>query len=85
MVAAVGTTSGVLVALSLPPFGLWVLAPVGFAGLAVVLAQPAVGLRARRRALAGGAFGLGQYTIGLWWVTEFHWAGYARPSRTRAT
>jgi apolipoprotein N-acyltransferase len=76
MVAAVGTTSGVLVALSLPPFGLWVLAPVGFAGLAVVLAQPAVGLRARRRALAGGAFGLGQYTIGLWWVTEFHWAGY---------
>ena len=63
-------------ALSLPPFGFWVLAPVGFAGLALALAHPAVGRWLRRRVLVGGAFGLGQYAIGLWWVTEFHWAGY---------
>jgi apolipoprotein N-acyltransferase len=68
---------GALVALSLPPFGFWILAPAGFGGLATLLGRPAVAPSPGRRALAGAGLALGQYAIGLWWVTEFHWAGYA--------
>ncbi len=64
--------SGVAIALSLPPFGWWPLAVMGLGALAAVLYQrpPA------RRATLGAAVGLGQYAIGLWWVTEFNVGGY---------
>jgi apolipoprotein N-acyltransferase len=58
---------GLLVALSLPPWGWWPLAVVGIALLAHVVA----GLALRRRLLVGLAFGLGQFIPGLWWMFEF--------------
>jgi apolipoprotein N-acyltransferase len=62
----------VAIALSLPPFGWWPLGVVGLAALATVLHR-----RPRRhRAALGAALGLGQYAIGLWWVTEFNVGGY---------
>src|SRR5713101_7823115 len=76
-IVAPAIASGVMVALSLPPFGFWPLAPLGFACLARALSVPSVAGRAGRRAATGAVFGLGQYAIGLWWVTEFHWAGFA--------
>ena len=68
--AAVGC--GVLVALSVPPFGFWPLAWLGVAGVALLL--PGAPLPARLR--LGAGFGLGQYVIGLWWVHEFSVPGY---------
>ena len=62
-----GAACGVLIALSLPPFGWWPLGWLGFAGIAYLL--PARRWSARL-ALGLGA-GLGQYVIGLWWVQEF--------------
>jgi apolipoprotein N-acyltransferase len=72
--AAVGAAAaaGLAVALSLPPFGWWPLAIVGVAALAALLP----GRTAGRRAVLGAAFGLGQFAIGLWWVTEFNVGGY---------
>src|SRR5207248_5339314 len=64
--------AGVLLALSLPPFGWWPLAWVGFA----VLTWRLMGLGWRSRLLAGAMAGLGQFGIGLWWVNEFHSVGY---------
>jgi apolipoprotein N-acyltransferase len=64
--------AGAAVALSLPPFGWWPLGVVGLAGLAALLEHRP----ARSRAVMGGATGLSQYAIGLWWVTEFNAAGY---------
>jgi apolipoprotein N-acyltransferase len=65
--------AGVVIAMSLPPFGWWPLGIVGFAGFALLLQGVA---SARRRAAIGAGVGLGQYVIGLWWVTEFNVAGY---------
>lgn len=62
-----GVVCGVLVALSVPPFGWWPLALLGFAGIAYLLRGRTWG---RRLALGFGA-GLGQYVIGLLWVSEF--------------
>ena len=62
-----GAACGVLIALSVPPFGWWPLGWLGFAGIAYLL--PARRWSARL-ALGLGA-GLGQYVIGLWWVQEF--------------
>jgi len=62
-----GITCGVLIALSVPPFGFWPLAWLGFAGLALVLP----GRSARDRFAVGLGAGLGQYGIGLAWVSEF--------------
>lgn len=67
-----GTVAGVLVALSVPPFGWW---PLGWAGLAV-LAGTLPGRRARSRLAMGAAFGLADYIIGLLWVQEFSVPGY---------
>jgi apolipoprotein N-acyltransferase len=64
--------AGVAVALSLPPFGWWPLAIVGLAVVASILYRR----RAAERALVAGAFGCGQYVIGLWWVIEFNAAGF---------
>ena len=62
-----GMLCGVLVALSIPPFGFWPLAWLGFAGLAFLLP----GRSLSERALLGLGAGLGQYAIGLAWVSEF--------------
>ena len=62
-----GAACGVLIALSLPPFGWWPLGWLGFAGVAYLLP----GLRWASRLALGFGAGLGQYVIGLWWVQEF--------------
>ncbi len=64
--------AGVAIALSLPPFGWW---PLGIAGLAA-FATLLFGRPARRRVLLGAALGVGQYGIGLWWVTQLNADGY---------
>jgi apolipoprotein N-acyltransferase len=69
---AVGVVTGVLVALSLPPFGWWPLAWIGLAGLAA--AMP--GRPWRERLALGAGFGVGNYVIGLWWVQEFSEPGF---------
>ncbi|HEX2039712.1 MAG TPA: apolipoprotein N-acyltransferase [Acidimicrobiales bacterium] len=60
--------AGVLVALSLPPWGWWPLALLGLAALTWATEDVA----ARQRWWAGVAFGLGMFVPGLWWMTEFH-------------
>ena len=64
---ASGAVCGVMIALSVPPFGFWPLAWVGFAGAVFLLP----GASAGRRAMLGASLGLGQYVIGLEWVSEF--------------
>ena len=71
--AVLPAAGGVLVASSLPPWGWWPLAWVGYALLAWRLA----GSGWRRRAVAGAAFGLGMFLPGLWWVGEFNVLGAA--------
>jgi apolipoprotein N-acyltransferase len=68
-----GSTAGVLVALSIPPFGWWPLAWLGLALLAAVL--PGCGWRVRLA--VGAGFGVADYVIGLMWVQEFSGPGYA--------
>ena len=63
---------GIAIALSLPPFGWWPLAVIGLAAVAACLRRQPW----RRRAAMGAALGLGQFAIGLWWVTEFSGPGY---------
>ncbi len=63
--------AGVALALSLPPWGLWVLA-FPAAGLMWWRLE---GLRMRGRFLAGWAMGLGMFVPGLWWVTTFNTYG----------
>ena len=63
---------GVLVALSLPPFGLWPLAFLGVALLAWALRDRSVG----GRAAAGFLAGVGQFAIGLAWADKFTFLGY---------
>jgi len=62
---AAAVVSGALVALALPPYDAWPLAPVGVAGL-VLLCR---GQRARRAALLGFAHGLGTFVPVLSWLT----------------
>ncbi len=70
--AGIGALSGLLIALSLPPFGFW---PLGVLGLAV-LAAGLDGRPVRTRAALGAGAGLGQYLVGLWWVRDFNVAGF---------
>jgi len=63
--------AGVGLALSLPPWGFWVLA-FPAAGL---LWWRLGGLRLRARMLAGWATGLGLFIPGLWWATTFNTYG----------
>jgi apolipoprotein N-acyltransferase len=70
--AAVPFAGGVLGALSLPPWGWWPLAVVGLAMFAWSLSWES----SASRALSGAAFGAGLFSIGLFWVTEFHAVGY---------
>lgn len=65
--AGIAALAGVLVALSLPPFRFWWLAPVGYAGLTYVLRERTT----RNRFVLAGLFFLSFFTIGLAWVVEF--------------
>jgi apolipoprotein N-acyltransferase len=64
---AIGLVCGFLLALSVPPFGFWPLAWLGFAALAVCLPSRSL----PEKALLGLGAGLGQYVLGLAWVSEF--------------
>ena len=63
--------AGVGLALSLPPWGFWVLAFPS----AALLWWRLGGLRPRARLLAGWAMGLGLFVPGLWWATTFNTYG----------
>lgn len=63
--------AGLALALSLPPWGLWILA-FPAAGL---MWWRLGGLGVRGRLLAGWAMGLGMFVPGLWWVTTFNTYG----------
>jgi apolipoprotein N-acyltransferase len=65
--------SGVLLALSLPPWDWW---PLGLAGAALLYWRLA-GQRARTRLWAGWLAGLGCYGPGLMWARSFNWYGAA--------
>ena len=73
LVRAVGPplVSGAVMALSLPPFGFWILAFPAAAFLWWELGR----LGPYRRLLAGWLFGLGLYCVGLWWVIDFSVSG----------
>jgi apolipoprotein N-acyltransferase len=63
--------AGVLLALSLPPWGWW---PLGLAGAALLYWRLA-GLRLRSRLWGGWLAGLGCYGPGLMWARAFNWYG----------
>jgi apolipoprotein N-acyltransferase len=63
--------AGVLLALSLPPFGVW---PSAFVG-AALLYWRLRGLRLAARILSGWAAGIGCFGIGLSWAVSFNWYG----------
>jgi apolipoprotein N-acyltransferase len=63
--------AGVLLALSLPPFGLW---PSAFIG-AALLYWRIRGLGLGARVLAGWVAGIGCFAIGLFWAENFTWYG----------
>ncbi|HEX9549029.1 MAG TPA: apolipoprotein N-acyltransferase, partial [Acidimicrobiales bacterium] len=69
---AAAVAAGLLIALSLPPFGFWPLGVLGLASFALLLR----GQSPRMRAASGAGLGVGQYLVGLWWVTGFNVAGY---------
>ncbi|HEX6477052.1 MAG TPA: apolipoprotein N-acyltransferase [Acidimicrobiales bacterium] len=72
-VAAVGLAAGLITAFSLPPWGLWILAPVGLA----ILYRLLEGRRAPSRALAGFTAGIGLFSISLFFTTAFNAGGWA--------
>ncbi len=59
--------AGIALAFSLPPWGWWPLAFLGFAGLYRVIEEEAW----RRRLLFGWIAGVGHFGISLYWMTEF--------------
>ena len=64
--------AGLLVALTVPPWGFW---PLAFQGIGL-LACALDGQRARRRALLGLGFGVGLFGPTLFWISEFHVVGF---------
>jgi apolipoprotein N-acyltransferase len=70
-VAATSVVAGVLLALSLPPWGWW---PLGLAGAALLYWRLA-GLSLRTRIWSGWLAGLGCDAIGLAWARAFNWYG----------
>jgi apolipoprotein N-acyltransferase len=72
MGAAAAMAGGFLVAMALPPWGFWPLAPIGIAILALLLDVPA-----RQRALRGAAFGASLFAIGCFWMFQLTAPGYA--------
>ncbi|HXR54656.1 MAG TPA: apolipoprotein N-acyltransferase [Acidimicrobiales bacterium] len=63
--------AGVLLALSLPPFGAW---PSAFVGAALLYWRLGA-LRLSTRLLAGWVAGIGCFGIGLFWAQSFNWYG----------
>ena len=78
-VAVPSVLAGVLLALSLPPWGWW---PLGLVGAALLYWRLA-GLRLRTRVWSGWLAGLGCYAIGLVWARAFNWYGAAGAHRDR--
>jgi apolipoprotein N-acyltransferase len=72
-VAVPSLVAGLGFALSLPPWGFWVLAFPA----AALLWWRLEGLRLRARALAGWMVGVGMFVPGLWWATSFNTYGGA--------
>ena len=70
-VAVPSLAAGVLLALSLPPWGWW---PLGLVGAGLLYWRLA-GLRVRARVWSGWLAGLGCYAIGLFWARSFNWYG----------
>jgi apolipoprotein N-acyltransferase len=70
-VAVSAVVAGVLLAVSLPPWGWW---PLGLVGAALLYWRLG-GLGWRARLLAGWLAGLGCYAIGLAWARAFNWYG----------
>jgi apolipoprotein N-acyltransferase len=70
-VALPSIAAGVLLALSLPPWGFW---PLGLIGAGLLYWRLA-GLRLRARLWAGWLAGLGCYVPGLMWARTFNWYG----------
>ncbi len=70
-VAGPSLGAGVLLALSLPPWGWW---PLGIVGAGLFYWRLA-GLPLRTRLWAGWLAGLGCYAIGLFWARAFNWYG----------
>ena len=70
-VAVPSLGAGILLALSLPPWGWW---PLGIAGAGLFYWRLA-GLPLRARLWAGWLAGLGCYAIGLFWAQTFNWYG----------
>ncbi len=70
-IALPSLAAGVLIALSVPPFGFW---PDAFVG-AGLLYWRLGGLGLRGRLLAGWLAGVGCFAIGLFWAESFNWYG----------
>jgi apolipoprotein N-acyltransferase len=70
-IAVPSLAAGVLLALSLPPFGAW---PTAFLG-AGLLYWRLGGLGLGGRLLAGWLTGIGCFAIGLFWAESFNWYG----------
>ncbi len=70
LAAAVG---GLLVAISLPPWGWW---PLAFLGCAIAYVA-LDGIPWKRRFLVGWVFGMGMFVPGLWWSFAFNVYGGA--------
>ncbi len=70
-IALPSLAAGVLLALSLPPFGAW---PVAFVGAGLLYWRLGA-LSLRRRLLAGWLAGVGCFAIGLFWAESFNWYG----------
>ena len=70
-IAIPSVAAGVLLALSLPPWGWW---PLGLLGAALLYWRLA-GLSLRTRVWSGWLAGLGCYAIGLFWARAFNWYG----------
>jgi apolipoprotein N-acyltransferase len=70
-IAVPSVAAGVLLALSLPPWGWW---PLGLVGAGLLYWRLA-GLSWRARIWSGWLAGLGCYAIGLFWARAFNWYG----------
>jgi apolipoprotein N-acyltransferase len=70
-IAGPSVAAGVLLALSLPPWGWW---PLGLIGAGLLYWRLA-NLRLRTRIWSGWLAGLGCYAIGLVWARAFNWYG----------
>ena len=70
-IAIPSVAAGILLALSLPPWGWW---PLGLVGAGLLYWRLA-GLTWRARVWSGWLAGLGCFAIGLFWARAFNWYG----------